>query len=99
MVPISMDVRSISTRLGRNPKEAAALCAGLAGRAAQELPAKRNCREAAMELRYMGFEQNRNTRTYKFDGVANGQPTVHFAVTADLALFLLNRIGIQEGPT
>ena len=34
-----------------------------------------------MELRYMGFEQNRNTRTYKFDGVANGQPTVHFAVT------------------
>ena len=52
-----------------------------------------------MELRYMGFEQNRNTRTYKFDGVANGQPTVHFVVTADLALFLLNRIGIQEGPT
>ena len=52
-----------------------------------------------MELRYMGFEQNRNTRTYKFDGVANGQPTVHFVVTADLALFLVNRIGIQEGPT
>ena len=52
-----------------------------------------------MELRYMGFEQNRNTRTYKFDGVANGRPTLHFVVTADLALFLVNRIGIQEGPT
>ena len=52
-----------------------------------------------MDLRYMGFEQNRNTRTYKFDGVANGRPTVHFVVTADLALFLVNRIGIQEGPT
>ena len=52
-----------------------------------------------MELRYMGFEQDRNTRAYKFDGLANGQPTVHFVVTADLALFLLNRIGIQEGPT
>jgi hypothetical protein len=52
-----------------------------------------------MELRYMGFDQKQNTRTYKFDGVASGQPTVHFAVTADLTLFLANRIGIQEGPT
>jgi hypothetical protein len=52
-----------------------------------------------MELRYLGFDQKQNTRTYKFDGVANGQPTVHFLVTADLALFLANRIGIQEGPT
>jgi len=52
-----------------------------------------------MELRYLGFDQKQNTRTYKFDGVANGQPTVHFVVSADLALFLANRIGIQEGPT
>jgi|SRR4051812_46004583 hypothetical protein len=52
-----------------------------------------------MELRYLGFDQKLNTRTYKFDGVANGQPTLHFVVTADLALFLANRIGIQEGPT
>jgi hypothetical protein len=52
-----------------------------------------------MELRYMGFDQKQNTRNYKFDGVANGQPTLHFVVTADLALFLTNRIGIQEGPT
>ena len=52
-----------------------------------------------MELRYMGFDQKQNTRTYKFDGVANGQAPVHYMVTADLALFLANRIGIQEGPT
>ena len=52
-----------------------------------------------MELRYMGFDQKQNTRTYRFDGLANGQPTVHFVVSADLALFLAHRIGIQEGPT
>jgi hypothetical protein len=52
-----------------------------------------------MELRYLGFDQKQNTRTYKFDGLANGRPAVHFVVTADLALFLANRIGIQEGPT
>jgi len=52
-----------------------------------------------MELRYLGFDQKQNTRQYKFDGVANGQPTLHFVVTADLALFLAHRIGIQEGPS
>jgi len=52
-----------------------------------------------MELRYMGFDQKQNTRAYRFDSVANGQPTIHYVVTADLALFLANRIGIQEGPT
>lgn len=52
-----------------------------------------------MELRYMGFVQNQNTRTYRFDGMVNGQETLHFVVTADLALFLANRIAIQEGPT
>jgi hypothetical protein len=52
-----------------------------------------------MDLRYMGFEQKLNTRTYRFDRLASGQPTLHFVVKADLALFLANRIGIQEGPT
>ncbi len=52
-----------------------------------------------MELRYLGFDQKQNTRQYKFDGIANGQPTLHFVVTADLALFLAHRIGIQEGPS
>jgi hypothetical protein len=52
-----------------------------------------------MELRYLGFDQKQNTRQYKFDGVANGQPTLHYVVTADLALFREHRIGIQEGPS
>jgi hypothetical protein len=51
-----------------------------------------------MEYRYMGFDQRDNTRAYKFDGLAKGEPTVHFVITADLALFLKHRIGIQEGP-
>jgi hypothetical protein len=55
--------------------------------------------EAVMELRYLGFDQKQNTRQYKFDGVATGQPTLHYVVTADLALFREHRIGIQEGPS
>lgn len=52
-----------------------------------------------MELRYMGFEQQRNMRAYNFDGLAKGQPAVRYVVTADLALFVKHRIGIQEGPS
>ena len=51
-----------------------------------------------MELRYMGFDQKQNTRAYRFEGFARGEPTVHFIVTADLALFLAYHIGLQEGP-
>jgi hypothetical protein len=52
-----------------------------------------------MELRYMGFEQLRNARAYRFDAIEKGQLPRHFVVTADLALFLRHRIAIQEGPT
>jgi hypothetical protein len=51
-----------------------------------------------MELRYLGFDQTQNRRAYRFDGLTKGEPTVHFVVTADLAMFLKHRIGIQEGP-
>jgi len=51
-----------------------------------------------MELRYMGFDQAQNTRAYRFKGIANGEPAAYFIITADLALFLANRISIQEGP-
>lgn len=51
-----------------------------------------------MQLRYMGFDQARNVREYRFDGVAHGEATRHFVVTADLALFVKHRVGIQEGP-
>jgi hypothetical protein len=52
-----------------------------------------------MEFRYLGFDQQQNARVYRFDGLAKGEPTKHFLVKADLALFLTHRIGIQEGPT
>jgi hypothetical protein len=51
-----------------------------------------------MELRYTGFDQVRNIRTYKFDHVAPGETVRHLLVIADLDLFLLHRVGIQEGP-
>jgi hypothetical protein len=51
-----------------------------------------------MELRYLGFAQQQKLRAYSFDCVAKGEPTRHFVITADLALFLAHRVGIQEGP-
>ena len=52
-----------------------------------------------MELRYLGFDQKLNTRTYRFKGVTGSDPAAYFLVNADLRLFLLHRIAIQEGPT
>jgi hypothetical protein len=51
-----------------------------------------------VELRYIGFDQKKNTRAYRFKGVIDGEAPAFFVVTADLALFLTHRIGIQEGP-
>src|SRR5579862_1664326 len=51
-----------------------------------------------MEVRYLGFEQQQNARSYRFDVIEKGQPARRFVVTADLSLFLANRVGIQEGP-
>jgi hypothetical protein len=52
-----------------------------------------------VELRYLGFDQNQNTRTYKFDRLSKGEPPAHFAVIADMTLFLKHRVAIQEGPS
>ena len=52
-----------------------------------------------MELRFMGFDQNQNCRIYRFDALAKGEPTVRLEISADMALFLKHRIGLQEGPT
>ena len=51
-----------------------------------------------MELRYMGFDQQKNARTFRFDLLVKGEPNRHCTVTADLALFLAQRIAIQEAP-
>jgi hypothetical protein len=52
-----------------------------------------------MEFRYMGFDQKENARTFRFDLVTKGEPNRRFTVTADLALFLSQRIAIQEAPS
>ena len=41
-----------------------------------------------MQLRYMGFEQAKAVRVYRFDRIEERVPTVRYTVTADLALFL-----------
>jgi hypothetical protein len=51
-----------------------------------------------MELRYMGFDQTRGTRVYRFDCVETGQPLTRHNVSVEMRLFLEYRVGIQEGP-
>jgi|SRR5271169_6044979 len=52
----------------------------------------------ASQLRYMGFNQAKNIRVYKFDGVAEDETPTHFVVNADLALFFRYHVALQEGP-
>jgi hypothetical protein len=47
----------------------------------------------------MGFDQQQNARSYRFEVTEEGQPTRRFTVKADLAVFLAQRVSIQEGPT
>jgi hypothetical protein len=49
-------------------------------------------------LRYMGFDQTKGIRTYRFERTSMGEETESFAVTTDMTLFTKHRIGIQEGP-
>lgn len=51
-----------------------------------------------MQLRYMGFDQTKNIREYRFDGTAAGEATKHFVISVDVALFAKHCIGVQEGP-
>jgi len=46
----------------------------------------------------MGFDQTKNIRKYKFDGVAEDETTTHFVVSADLALFIRHHVALQDGP-
>src|SRR5579863_341303 len=68
-----------------------------------EPESQRLCRgvewETFMEFRYLGFSQQGNARVYRFDVIAKGEATKHLTITADINLFLANRVGIQEGPT
>src|SRR5205814_3876809 len=49
-------------------------------------------------LRYVGFDQTKAIRTYRFERTSMGEETETFAVTTVMALFTNHRIGIQEGP-
>ena len=52
-----------------------------------------------MEVKYLGFEQLQNARSYRFDVVEKGEPSRHFTVTTDLSLFHTHGVVIQEGPS
>ena len=51
-----------------------------------------------MVIRYLGFDQNQNSRVYRFDVRVDGCMAKHISVTADMAVFRDHRVGIQEGP-
>jgi cold shock CspA family protein len=49
-------------------------------------------------LRYVGFDQAKGIRTYKFERNWPGEDTETMVVTTDLELFTRHRVPIQEGP-
>jgi cold shock CspA family protein len=49
-------------------------------------------------LRYVGFDQTRAIRTYRFERTSLGLETETFAVTTDITLFTKYHVAIQEGP-
>lgn len=52
-----------------------------------------------MQLRYMGFDQAKAVRVYRFDLLDERAPAIRYVITADLSLFLKHHVGIQEGPS
>lgn len=52
-----------------------------------------------MEIRYLGFDQLQNSRVYRFEVREKGLPNRHLAVTANMDVFRIHRVGIQEGPS
>jgi hypothetical protein len=55
--------------------------------------------EKVMQLRYMGFDQSKAVRIYRFDSIVDRAPAVRYIVAVDLTLFLKHHVGIQEGPS
>lgn len=52
----------------------------------------------ALDLRYAGFEQSLNVRTYRFRCASDGPPTREFVVSVDMALLLEHHVNVQEAP-
>ena len=49
-------------------------------------------------LRYSGFEQTGNVRTYLFDHLVTGQKSTPMAVSAEIPLLMKYHVSIQDGP-
>jgi cold shock CspA family protein len=62
-----------------------------------QVPPAEGKRKESM-LRYVGFDQTRAIRTYRFERTSLGEETETFAVTTDITLFTKYRVAIQEGP-
>lgn len=54
--------------------------------------------DALPDLRYMGFSQQANVRSYRFDVLAANRLVQQHVVTVDLALMMKHRICVQEAP-
>jgi len=54
--------------------------------------------ESRLEVRYEGFEQSDNIRSFKFQAWRTGEENQEAVVTVDLALLRKHGITIQEGP-
>jgi hypothetical protein len=54
--------------------------------------------DSGADLRYAGFTQAQNVRSYHFGTFAIGRPVEQFVVTVDLTLMLKHRISVQEAP-
>jgi hypothetical protein len=52
-----------------------------------------------VEIRYLGFDQRKNSRVYRFDVRTDGDLIKQMSVTADIAVFRNHSVGIQEGPS
>jgi len=51
-----------------------------------------------MEIRYLGFDQRKNSRVYRFDVRTDGRLTRQVSISADIAVFRTQGVGIQDGP-
>lgn len=54
--------------------------------------------ESVPDIRYGGFEQVANVRTYRFHILVSGHWNKQLAVTVDLALLLKYHVSVQEAP-
>jgi len=52
-----------------------------------------------MEVRYLGFDQQKDQRCYLFDVREKGELRRQLVVTANIALFQTHHVAIQEGPS